>query len=307
MRENQEEESLERLKVMNWNLQTFFDGTFDGNEYSEYRDSKRGWSQDKYEERLDRLVQVILDLDADIILLEELEKEAQLQDIANRLSGTFDFSRLYSHAFFATNPGNSIGCGVLSRLPLGETFVHSMDIRSGETQPLMRPVIQFSVYTKEKSLTIFLNHWKSKSSGEEESRIWRERQEKILCDLIFTACKRGQAILAAGDFNMDISEFKFLLDSKEGKNVVLRGREDCPVYSPWILENGGYLLPGSYFYKNNWERIDHFFCAGNIKIKDFSPESSGPWADSEGHPIRYKVWNGSGYSDHLPLTCIVEF
>lgn len=295
------------IKVMNWNLQTFFDGIFDGNEYSDYKSPKSGWSSDKYEERLERLCSVIREMDADVIIMEELEKEAQLQDIANRLSGTFDFSSLYKHGLFARDEGSSIGCGILSRLPIDSVSVHSLDVRTEGKAPSMRPVIQFSLSSKGKSLTIFANHWKSKSSGEAESEIWRKRQEALLARLIKKAGYSGQAILACGDFNKDILEFDIKEKNGEKSNLILHGKDDVEVYSPWICENGSLANPGSYWYKNQWERIDHFFAAGKIEVKDFYAESIGEWADKQGHPLRYQIWNGKGYSDHLPITCTVCF
>lgn len=297
--------SRQSLKIVNWNLQTFFDGTFDGNEYAEYKSSKSGWSKEKYETRLKRLASVIKTLDADIVVMEELEKAEQLQDISNQLSGTFDFSKIYSHAFFATDEGASIGCAVLSRFPIGEISVHSMDIRGNAKQPSMRPIIQFSVYVKDKTLTMFVNHWKSKFGGAETSEIWRDRQENILSNLMAKASKKNQAVLATGDFNRDISEFTKKLT--QNNNLILRGNTDLAVYSPWILENQEYALPGSYWYKNAWERIDHFFVAGDIELSNFCAENGGEWADSEGHPFRYQIWNGQGYSDHLPISCVVRF
>ena len=304
----------QRIKIMNWNLQTFFDPIFDGNEYTEYKSAKSGWSQNKYEERLDRLVSVIKELDSDIIVMEEIEKESQLQDISNRLSGTFDFSQLYRHGLFARDKNSSIGCALLSRFPIGEISVHSLEIRSKRHQPAMRPVVQVSVYAKDKSLTLFINHWKSKSGGEEESEIWRERQESLLAELMLKAARKNNALLAIGDFNKDISEFNLQLSARPEDssysaktNVILRGKENIAVYSPWILENGSFSIPGSYWYKSQWERIDHFFAAGPVIIRDFCAENLGEWADSEGHPERYQVWKGKGYSDHLPITCTVEF
>ncbi|QSI01519.1 endonuclease/exonuclease/phosphatase family protein [Treponema ruminis] len=295
------------LRIMNWNLQTFFDSTFDGNEYTDFKSKKSGWSQEKYEERLDRLASVIKELDADLVIMEEIEKEAQIQDIANRLSGTFDFSKAYTHAVFSGSPDSSIGCALLSRYPLEEISVHAMDIRDGQKQPAMRPIFQCRVKTKDKNLVLFVNHWKSKSGGAEESEIWRKRQESLLADLIFRAEKQGNAVLAAGDFNKDISEFDYHQGKSGRTNILLHGRKHVEVYSPWILENGTYRIPGSYWYKEKWERIDHFFAAGNAEITDFAAENSGDWADSDGHPFRYQIWNGRGYSDHLPITCTVSF
>ena len=303
----QKDELSQSIKVMNWNLQTFFDATFDGNEYTDFKNAKSGWNKEKYEERLDRLAGVIKELDADVVVMEELEKESQLQDIANRLSGTFDFSTLYHHGLFATNEGSSIGCAVLSRFPIGEITVHSLDIRTNGKVPSMRPIIQFSLYSKEKTLTIFVNHWKSKSGGAEASETWRKKQEALLSRLMSKAKKNGTALLACGDFNKDISEFDIYYKEGTEANLILHGKDDVPVFSPWILYNGTFAIPGSYWYKNNWERIDHFFAAGNIALSDFCAENMGDWADGEGHPYRYQLWNGKGYSDHLPITCTVRF
>lgn len=301
------ETEKQSLKVMNWNLQTFFDSNFDGNEYAEYKSPKRGWSQEKYERRLDRLASVIKKLDADVVIMEEIEKESQIQDIKNRLSGTFDFSNVYKHAIFTAEENSSIGCALLSRYPISDISAHSMDIRLEQKQPPMRPVLQCTVQKNGRSLILFVNHWKSKSGGSEESEIWRKRQEKLLSDLMWKAQKENNAMLAAGDFNKDISEF-YSFEEKDGKTkIILRGKRNVEAYSPWILENGTYKEPGSYWYKANWERIDHFFAAGNAELEEFCAENDGEWADSEGHPRRYQVWNGNGYSDHLPITCTVKF
>ena len=314
--EPEESPKFQNLKVANWNLQTFFDAVFDGNEYTEYKSAKSGWSTERYEERLDRLASVIKKLDADIFIMEELEKESQLQDIANRLTGTFDFSRLYTHGFFAAAEGSSIGCGVISRYPLEDISVHTLDVRTGDSQPPMRPIMQFSVTKRNRTLTIFVNHWKSKSSGAEASEIWRKRQEKLLSRLMKSAKGKNKAVLATGDFNKDISEFDICIPENSQseknanlpvKNVILHGEENLLVYSPWILKDGEFLCPGSYWYKNDWERIDHFFAAGDIVISDFCAESEGDWAFENGQPRRYQLWNGKGYSDHLPISCTVSF
>lgn len=293
------------VKILNWNLQTFFDANFDGNEYPDFKSAKSGWAEQKYVQRLSRLEEVIRETDADILVFEELEKEEQIYDISNRLSGTFNFAKIYGHGFFAKDEHSSIGCAVLSRFPLGEATVHNIDVRSGTLkQPSMRPIIKIEIYAKGKTLALFVNHWKSKSSGEEESRIWREKQENLLARLM-SSCKT-KAKIACGDFNMDISEFSYHEDSEN--NIVFRNKnKNAAVYSPWILPNGELLTPGSYFYKENWERIDHFFAGGNATISDFSSETSGSWVDSNGRPFRYKVWSGQGYSDHFPITCVVSF
>ena len=292
---------------MNWNLQTFFDAVYDGNEYDEYKDAKSGWNEEKYNTRLERLASVIKTIDADVITFEELEKEEQLQDIANRLSGTFSSSEKYKKAFFAANSGSSLGCAVISRYPIGETSVHAIDYGTPKST---RPIVKFSVYKDDRTLTIFVNHWNSKRSDSSSnfSKICREKQQALLAKLMEEESDKNRAMIATGDFNMDISEFTVYTLEGADENILLDGDTDFPVYSPWILSDGTYKLPGSYWYQNDWERIDHFFAAGNISIEDFCAEGSGEWVyPSNGHPYYYSLSNGNGYSDHFPITCTVTF
>lgn len=292
------------VKIMSWNLQTFFDGNLDGTEYSQFKSSKNGWNEEKYIQRLNRLEAVLKEKDADILVFEELEKEGQLYDISNRICASFNLKKSYPYGFFAKSEGSAIGCGLLSRFPLGKTSVHSIDIRSeNNMQPSVRPVIQTQVCVNEKTLTLFVNHWKSKSGGEKESEIWRKKQESLLARLIYSS--NAEAVIACGDFNMDINEFTIRKGSRS--NVILKGKHNVAVYSPWILENTELVYPGSYSYKDRWERIDHFFACGSAEITDFKVENGDPLADSEGKPARYKLWTGQGYSDHFPVSCTVRF
>ncbi|MBR4630606.1 MAG: endonuclease/exonuclease/phosphatase family protein [Treponema sp.] len=286
------------ISVMNWNLETFFDGEFDGNEYKEFSSAKSGWSREKYKVRLERLASVIRSLDCDVIVMEELEKEGQLQDIVNQLSGTFDLSKVYRYGYFSNGESCSIGCGILSRLPLQNVSVHSLFVKGEIKQPSMRPIIKATFCVGGKNLDLFVNHWKSKSGGAESSEVWRDYQEKQLSRLIEESLAAGNAVLACGDFNRSIEEFEY---KKNGDtNIALKGGAN--VHSPWFDEDGKLNSVGSYWYKNNWEYIDNFFFA-NASMTDFKIHDSGEWCDSENHPLRYKVYSGAGYSDHLPLTC----
>ena len=47
-----------------------------------------------------------------------------------------------------------------------------MDIQiHKEAQPSSRPIMQMTVLVGDKDFTLFVNHWKSKSGGEEETEI----------------------------------------------------------------------------------------------------------------------------------------
>jgi endonuclease/exonuclease/phosphatase family metal-dependent hydrolase len=311
-----------RLKILAWNAETFFDGENDGTEYSEFLKSKK-WGREAYAVRLERLCSVIRLLDADVVVIEELEKEGQLVDISNNLCGTFHLSKLYPYGCFATNPGSAIGCAVISRYPLRSLCVHSLDVRTeSSVQPVMRPVMEVTVCNGKKTLALFVNHWKSKSGGAAETEVWRNWQESVLACFMQKFVSGGKnAVVACGDFNRDISDFAHPVvagDNGHAKtNILLRtaaknsaqnkSSDALPVYSPWYAADGGLIAPGSYWFNGSWERIDHFFAAGLCAITDFVPEGDGPWVDGEGHPAGYKLWSGQGYSDHLPTTATVVF
>lgn len=300
------------VSVVNWNVQTFFDGETVGTEYSQFLNSAQ-WSRDKYLVRLQRLCRAITSLNADVYVLEEIENEGILYDISNQLAGSsWDSKKLWSYGCYCKETGSSIGCGILSRYPLSNVKSHALDIRTqGESQPSMRPILQASISQKESSLTIFVCHWKSKSGGEEESEIWRDWQEFSLAgqlkeELAKNCNSSSSAFLVCGDMNRDIEEF--YIQSEGAANVKLRGQEKVAVYSPWLLSDGSVATEkGSYYFDGNWERIDNFFFCGNGKLTGFNVKAEEPFVNEKSLPNLYKIYTGEGYSDHLPIMCSVRF
>ncbi|MCQ2240873.1 endonuclease/exonuclease/phosphatase family protein [Treponema sp.] len=299
------------LKVVNWNVQTFFDAVTTGEEYSEFVRSAR-WGKEDYVERLKRLCSVIKNLDADVFVMEEIENEGVVHDISNFLAGEWDKEKVYGNACFAKDEGSSIGCAVLSRLPVTSMTVHSLDVRSEEEDmPRMRPLMEIRIKLDQKELTLMVNHWKSKSGGEEETEKWRNREEGVLSELVSAAVEDGRPVLALGDFNRDINDFCL---TRKGEVVLRRWKDGTltddgiKVSSPWFLAGRKLIQPGSYYYQEEWSRIDNMFGAGGVEFLDFYPAVEGEWCDSHSFvPNRYLIWNGTGYSDHLPIVGVVKF
>ncbi|GMO45792.1 MAG: endonuclease/exonuclease/phosphatase family protein [Termitinemataceae bacterium] len=74
-------------------------------------------------------------------------------------------------------------------------------------------------------------------------------------------------------------------------------------YSPW----GNEIQNGSYYYKQEWETIDHVLLAPSL-FNDMGWEyetafvmDSEPFVNSKGEPDIYNALTGSGLSDHLPI------
>lgn len=306
-----ENDAKNDVTVFNWNCQTFFDSVKDGNEYSDYQKSKN-WNTEKYSNRIEKLCSVIKEADCDIVVLEEIEKKEQLIDITNVMAGTFNFDALYRYGCFTREENSSIGIGVLSRYPLLEVKNHQIDFRADisnpqNKQPSLRAVSEITVLAEKKTLKIFANHWKSKASGEKESEIWRKRQENVLASIMEKSMKDGnENNLALGDFNTDINEFTKIYGEKKKLANIYLGKNNLMVKNPWFNDDSTIMDGGSYFYDGGWEKIDHFFTCGKISIEYFSTFEKCGIVTEDGRPYSYKLWNGEGFSDHLPIICRVR-
>ena len=301
------------VTLVNWNLQTFFDANKDGFEYQEFQKAS-DWNKEKYEQRLGRLCNVISTLDADIYVFEELENEGIIYDISNTLAGNgqnWNQKKFWNYSLFAKEQGSAIGIGILSRYPLSQAKVHSMDIRiHREKQPSVRYILETTASIKNKEVYIFANHWKSKVGGEEKTEIWRDWQESILAKRLNEL--NGEPVIICGDFNRDAQAF--VCNFKESgayiqkeKNTILRytdfGLTDyTSAQSIWFDDYGNILhKTGSYVYEDSWERIDNIMTAGKIKVTQAGPCVSSPWSLAKDYPMSYHIYSGTGYSDHLPV------
>lgn len=287
------------LRIISWNLQTFFDPITEGTEYEEFQNSNK-WNTEKYQDRLNLLCDFIEKQDADIYAFTELENKNIMQDISNNLSTRGIFGTKYKYACFGKNPNGVFGCGVISKYPLENVKLHNVDFSS--EQPELRPLLEVTAYGKDqKPLSLFLCHWKSKSGGEAETELWRDLQEGLLASSIEKA--ENQHILVCGDFNRDLNEF-FFNNSKD--RILLRNfnknkLSSIQLVNPWIFSNE----KGSYNFNEEWNKIDHFFLSENINLLDF--HTIKDFTNEEGLPVKYSVRNGKGYSDHLPIVCLISF
>lgn len=309
------------IKLISWNVETFFDARTDGTEYTEFKGTRSSWSEAKYKERLKRLADYMKKQNADIYCFMEIENEAVVMDISNQLQGSDAHGTKWNYATFGKDPGSAIGCAVFSKIPLEKLTLHQIDYRASLPEPAfgsrtpgtkleppaMRPLLELrlnaggTTRTPEDktsgTLTLFVCHWKSKSGGEAESAVWRSCQEALLADRMKKALAEGTAVLACGDCNRGLAEFMW---SYQKGCVELRGFSGTvTAQSPWFAS----LQPGSYVYHGEWNRLDHIFAAGGTSVLTFATDTGNGLVTEEGFPYGYDVFTGTGWSDHLPLIC----
>ena len=72
--------------IASYNVENLFDLHFDGSEYKEYiPNTKHLWNEKNYTIKLNNTLRVINDLNADILLLQEIESLKSLHHHANRM------------------------------------------------------------------------------------------------------------------------------------------------------------------------------------------------------------------------------
>jgi endonuclease/exonuclease/phosphatase family metal-dependent hydrolase len=311
--------SGDKITVMEYNAQAFFDATETGSEFAEFRGAKTKWNAERYGVRLDRLREAILlageasgaagDRGPDVAVLAEIENEGVVRDLCNRMPRNAG----YRYAAFAPpGKGSAFGCAVISRLPMSAVTVHSLEAAaaglSGAGSTVLRPLLEVRLDAGETPLVVFAAHWKSKS-GDGESAGLRAAQEDVLLARIreIEAREPGMFWLACGDFNQKLDEFSGLNRFVNPWSEWLAGCEAGSVSGP----------AGTYWYDGNWETIDHFFLpegstdtavsgSPGFRLGAFRVIAPARLLDKKSHPAKYEVYSGYGYSDHLPIMVTLE-
>jgi len=322
------QDEISPLTLMTWNIHNLFDGNDDGNEYDEFLQSS-GWSSEKYLGRLNSIAEAVKKIEPlpDIIMFQEIESRRILDDIAAFVHQDF----MWSH--FAGNPGSAIGLGIISRVPLIEAKSHSITI-GNETTP--RPVLETRVQTASGGFIIFTCHWKSKIGGDDVTENIRRSSARVILRRVREIWENEPetGIIIAGDLNENFNEFyrqssgyicallpddpysvtlANIGEEKQMDYIVVTGAvppepvhfpdETIVFYSPWANE----IPDGSYFYKYNWETIDHFLVSHQFfndsgwEYNNTYAANFEPFTNAQGFPVSYNSRTGYGLSDHLPL------
>jgi len=334
------------IAIMTWNVQALFDGVEDGTEYDDYRESA-GWTREKYRGRLNAIAQAIdkMERKPDIIALQEIESEQVLLDLADVIA-----SRNYGWVHFTAIPQMALGVGLLSRFPLEQAKSHSVNI-DGEIapRPMLEARIKIGGEGNNAPLALFVCHWKSKLGGDDATESARRASARIILRRLreLAESEPDLPVIIMGDLNENHDEFyrrngtalsallpddphaaefsglrgieAAALAEETQKDFIVLSKSKPPspryfpsgvtaLYSPWSVE----LEDGSYYYKNDWETIDHFLLSPQLFTGtgwDFDAcqvVNTPPFAGASGLPGGYNPRTGYGLSDHLPLLLVLK-
>jgi endonuclease/exonuclease/phosphatase family metal-dependent hydrolase len=245
--------------------------------------------------KIAHIARVISDIDADIIVLAEIENKAVLQRLNAALG-----SKAYPYLFYPNKKERvNIETALLSRFPIEKTSTITMRDQA-------RGIHRVTITVDNKPLDLYLNHWPAYREKEDERLVYA----KTLHNVLEKESKREYILL--GDFNSPYQEEK----GHWGMGLVTflqAGDKNAPLYNLW------YELPQERRYSHSYGKekvtLDHIIIPKTL-LDEYKPGSLNVFIrpymlDENGHPNRWQISNrgrgehqGIGFSDHLPLTAI---
>jgi len=324
---SQEKKTYKVATVAFYNVENLFDFEDDPLTFDDDRtpDGKDHWTEEIYNAKLKNMAKVISEIGKDvtgtspaIIGLSEIENRRVLEDLVNQESL---LKKDYGIIQFESPDRRGIDVALLYRKKLFTPTnykAHELIIYR-DNDPTKR------VFTRDQLLVsgmfdgekihFIVNHWPSRSGGEERSRPKRIKAAKLnrqIIDSLFSEDPYAK-IITMGDFNDDPTNtsIKDYLKAKRKK----KGLKLKELYNP--MEDMARKGLGTLAYRDNWNLFDQMIISTELVKKDYSSyrfykaeifnksflvNSKGRY---KGYPYRSFVGGSftGGYSDHFPV-CI---
>jgi len=303
--------------IASYNVENLFDLVKHRSDYKEYQPNTYAkWNQKNFNIKVNNLVKVLKDIDADIIGLQEIENKQMMQLLLRKLPQ-------YKYSSFTKYRKSSVGIGFLSKIKIK----NNKDINVTFTNKLFRPILETTFELNNIEFKVFNNHWPSKRVSES----YRVKYAKVLYDRLKKLPKDYDYILI-GDFNSNYDEFKTIYKERKlnntsgltGINQVLNTTIDKRYvtyddvtrskkrvhYNLWLDVKHNNRFSNKYRGQNNTpDNIllsPALFDNKKLSYKTKSFEIFKPhYLYKNRKIVRWKmkkrIHQGGGYSDHLPI------
>ena len=305
------------LRIASYNVENLFDMQNDGSEYEQYKPNKHNWTRQNYQKKLLNVAEVICDINADIIGLQEIENENVLKALQATL---LKVGCSYKYRAISHKKKSAIQVAVLSKLPI----VSSKEIVVNRKLKY-RNILELKFMVNAKPLFVYVNHWTSKHSAE-SARVHSARtlKKRLL------ALPKGTDYLLLGDFNSNYNEYKHIekklndTNGFVGINHVLNTVLEHKLVEEKEMKSSQFLHYNTWLELANFQRWSHNFYGkkqgldaillpttmfdgkGIDYVNDsFKVVKSAYLFHKKGFIYRWQYKHnrhlGKGYSDHLPI------
>jgi len=311
--------SAKPLKVVSYNVENLFDMQRSGLEYREYIPGKHHWTEPILRKKLEHIAEVICDLDAEVIALQEVEND----HILGRLQRTLrQVGCDYGYRAITDSKRTPIHNALLSKIPIKKRR-DVVIFRNGRH----RSILEVDLKT-DPPLKLFVNHWKSKAGPESERLVYAKALMRRIVKL-----PKGVEYLILGDFNSNYNEYSTMEKKHNdtggitGINQLLKTIRQGELLRLHTLTEGYHLnlwmeLPPYARWSHNFygdkEGIDAILIPASLhdgRGWEYQVNSFGVFKPKYlfGKGGRIKRWEyrhsrhtGKGYSDHLPVYAIFD-
>jgi predicted extracellular nuclease len=304
------------LKIAFYNVENLFDIYDDPiTQDSEYLPtSQLKWTQERYDKKLQNIAKVIEGMGFPSILgMSEIENRKVLEDLVNQ---PIIKANNYNIAHFESPDERGIDVAMIYKK--SDFDVKNMQyhrIKFVGDNDKTRDILEVSGILRGAPLTVFVNHWPSKSGGAAESepkRVFVAEKLKKSVDSLFQKNKNSQVVIM-GDLNDEPDNISLT----KGLGAIEWDGSNA------LTTNGLYNLAsaikkaglGSYYYKKHWETIDqiivsgHFLSQNSTLVTDkqqiFNADFLTYLDKSTGTKAPNRTYTGpiyrGGFSDHFPI------
>lgn len=311
--------------VASWNVENLFDTEDDPENEGDDGFTPRGWmrwTEARYRMKLERLAEVIAQMEPDVLCLTEIENRRVLEDLVRTLKERHDY-HLPEILHRDGNEKRGIDVAVLARyVATGTNWFQSA--------PGQREVLACDFVVEGRRFTVLVNHWKSQLGKKDASD--EVRRKEALAVRAFLDMRLAEnpaaAILVAGDFNDAptspiLTEAAGLIMDKPRVLADMEGR---------LLYNLAGSIPeearATYYYapQKQWNVLDAISVTRGM-LQEGKPASpwrirpgsylvfkTPPQCNAMGAPLPFRrVRNKevgdifvTGYSDHFPVKVVLE-
>ena len=317
------------LFVAFWNLQNLFDTIDDPDKNDEefLPDGSLEWTDERLDKKMYNLARVIRSMNnekgPDILGVCEVENETVLELMVDKYLSDLN----YEIAYVESPDNRGIDCGLIfksTNFDLLNIQVDTVHLSNDWPTRLIFGVNLLNMNNKE--LTVFVNHWPSRSGGEEKSepnRVAAAQTLRYAVDRIFSMNEYAN-IFIIGDFNDEPVNIS-VLETLNANPIMC---DSIPLQLEFKSEKELFNLAynsfeegeGSYKYKDDWNMLDQIIVSGSIingldfhyvcnSFQVYKPNylitKSGNYKGTPFPTYGGKKYLG-GYSDHFPVTAKFE-
>ena len=258
------------IYVASWNLENLFD-TIDDPEKNDEEfmpDGRRGWTESRLDNKLDSLAKVIQFMNTgkgpDLLGVQEVEHERLLGGLISK----FEIEKNYGIVYEESLDRRGIDNGLIYNSDLFEVISQDkIEVKLESGYPT-RYILEAELVCRDRdTIIVYVNHWPSRSGGQEKSEPNRIKAAEILRAVIDSVLTENinANIIVLGDFNdepVDISLAEVLKAEKEiDTNKVLT--ENLYNLSYHLYQKG----EGTYLYQGDWNMLDQIIVSGNLLLE----------------------------------------